>query len=105
MENENLETTSQQPEDENYNPNTPQENNVPKHNSTTTSREGINLPAVENLNHEDGLDNDLKNAKKSDSAPSAPKNDEALYGENTKTDLGNGQRDEDEDENEKIIRT
>jgi len=90
---------------EDFNVNNPQKNNLPEYNSTTEHREGSELPAIENLNQTDGLKDQLKNAKNSDSDNKMTKNDDALYGKNTKTDLGGGQRDEDEDEKEKIIRT
>lgn len=90
---------------EHYDPENPQKQNLPSYNSTTERRKGSGLPAVENLNLEDGLKDELKNAKNEDSDSNMTKNDEPLYGKQTKTDLGAGQRDQDEDEDEQIIRT
>jgi len=90
---------------EHYDPENPQNQNLPKYNSTTDHREGPGVPAIENLNHQDGLEDKLKDATNEDSDESVTKNDASLYGKKGKTDLGNGQRDEDEDEDEKIIRT
>jgi hypothetical protein len=105
MENKNEEQKSKAPDNEEYDIDNPQNLTQPQFNSTTTHREDPGVPAVENLNQIKGLNTELKDAKEGDSDPSAPKNDEALYGNDTKTDLGAGQRDEDEDEDEKIIRT
>jgi len=90
---------------EHYDPKNPQKQNLPKYNSTTEHRDGSELPAVENLNLQDGLKDQLEDAKNEDSDSSMTKNDTPLYGKNTKSDLGAGQRDKDEDEKEKIIRT
>jgi hypothetical protein len=89
---------------EHYDPENPQNQNVPKYNSTTDRREGAGVPAIENLNHQDGLADDLKEATNEDSDESMTKNDASLFGKPGQTDLGAGQRDEDEDEDEKIIR-
>jgi len=105
MENEKEEQKHKAPDNEQYDVENPQNLTQPQFNSTTAHREGPGLPAVENLNQIKDSKNDLNDAKEDDSDPSAPKNDESLYGKNTKTDLGAGQRDDDEDEGEKIIRT
>lgn len=83
----------------------PQKSTQPTFNSTTSHRDSEALPAIENLNQKNELDDELKSAKNGGNVPSAPKNDESLHGKNSKTDLGNGQRDQDEEEDEKIIRT
>jgi len=90
---------------EDFNVNNPQKNTIPRYNSTTEHREGSELPAIENLNQAEELKDQLENAKNTHSDSLMTKNDDALYGKNTKTDLGAGQRDDDEDEKEKIIRT
>lgn len=90
---------------EDYNVEKPQELTQPQYNSTTKNRQGAELPAVENLNQTEGLKNELKGAKKDNNHPATPINDESLHGEGPKTELGNGPRDQDEDEDEKIIRT
>ncbi|SEA66128.1 hypothetical protein [Pedobacter hartonius] len=105
MKNEKEEQKHKAPDNEQYDIANPQNLTQPQFNSTTAHREGPGLPAVENLNQIKGLKTDLKDAREDDSDPSAPNNDESLYGKNTKTDLGAGQRDEGEGEAEKIIRT
>jgi hypothetical protein len=101
MENEKEEKNHKAPDNEGYDIENPQNLTQPKYNSTTTHREGPALPAVENLNQTNGLKTELEDAKKDDLSPDAPKNDESFFGEHTKTDLGAGQREEDE----RIIRT
>ena len=105
MENKKDENTTKSPDNQEYDINNPQKLNIPKYNSTSAHREGNELPAVENLNQIKGLKNELKGVNKDDSDSGTPKNDESLYGENVKTDLGAGQRDDNEEEEEKIIRT
>jgi len=104
MENQNNDNKPKVTDSEGYNIEKPQNETLPTYNSTTSHRESSSLPAVENLNHTEGLKDELKAAKKDNSAPSVPKNDGSLFGESRKTDLGNGQRDEDEDQKERIIR-
>ena len=87
----------QQPQsaaNEEYDVNHPENLNTPKFNSTSEHRDTNELPGVENLN----LENAPNEAQK-------PENDSSLRGTAPKTDLGNGQRDDDENEKEKIIRT
>ncbi len=105
MENQKENTETKTPDNEGYNVEKPQDQNLPAYKSSTSHRDGSELPGVENLNQSEGLKNHQKGVKKDDSNLSTPKNDESLYGKNTKTDLGAGQRDEDEDQDEKIIRT
>ena len=83
----------------------PQLATQPLYNSTTTHRDSEKLPGVENLNQNLEIKDGFQEAKGNQQAPSAPENDETLHGKRTKTDLGNGQRDDDEKEDEKIIRT
>lgn len=90
---------------EDYDSKKPQNQNLPKYNSTTEHRDGSELPAVENLNQEDGLKDKPKSSKNEHPDIKMTETDASLYGKNTKTDLGAGQRDQDEDEDEKIIRT
>ncbi|MET4139572.1 hypothetical protein [Pedobacter sp. UYP1] len=90
---------------EDFNTDKPQEQTLPRYNSTSEHRDGSELPAIENLNQQDGIKDELKDAKNNDSDNNMTQNDDPLYGKKTKTNLGAGQRDEDEDENEKIIRT
>jgi len=107
MENENDDQKAKAPGNENYDVENPQNETVPQYNSTTTKRDGPGVPAVENLNQNNGLKNEPTDPNKADSDPSAPENDESLYGNDTKTDLGNGQHDDNEKErdDERIIRT
>lgn len=105
MENTNDIHKDQTPVNEQYDTNHPEKQTVPAYNSATSKREGAELPAVENLNQPGTLDNTLEGSEKDDSVTSGAKNDESLFGEPVKTDLGAGQRDADEDESEKIIRT
>ncbi|MBB6270132.1 hypothetical protein HDF26_000559 [Pedobacter cryoconitis] len=90
---------------EDFNVNNPQKQTLPRYNSTTEHREGSELPAIENLNQAEGLKDQLKDAKNNHSDNTMTKNDDSLYGKNNKTDLGGGQRADDEEEKEKIIRT
>ena len=90
---------------EDFNTDKPQDQTLPRYNSTSEHRDGSELPSIENLNQQDGIKDQLKDAKNNDSDSNMTKNDASLYGKKTKTDLGAGQRDEDEDEKEKIIRT
>ena len=107
MENENEDQKAKVPGNENYDVENPQNETVPQYNSATTKRDGPGVPAVENLNQNNGLKNEPTDPNKADSDPSAPENDESLYGNDTKTDLGNGQHDDNEKErdDERIIRT
>lgn len=104
MENVNSKNQPKVVDSEGYNVDKPQNQNLPKYNSTSAHRDGSGVPAVENLNQTEGLKKEQQGVKKDDFSAGAPKNDESLFGQNTKTDLGNGQRDEDEDQEERIIR-
>jgi hypothetical protein len=105
MENKENKKNHKVTDSEEYNIEKPQELTQPQYNSTTKNRQGGELPAVENLNQTEGLKNELKDAKKDNNHPATPINDESLHGGGPKTELGNGPRDQDEDEDEKIIRT
>jgi len=105
MENKENKNTPKVADSEGYNTDNPQDITQPRYNSSTKNRAGAELPAVENLNQTEGLKNELKEGKKHNNDPATPINDESLHDTAPKTELGNGQRDEDEDENEKIIRT
>jgi hypothetical protein len=105
MKNEEEENHPKVAVSEHYDPENPQNNNVPQYNSTTEHRDAGDLPAIENLNHKDGLKDDLKETKKDDSDNNMTDNTDSMFGKGTKTDLGQGQRDDDEAEDEKIIRT
>lgn len=105
MENHKKDNEANTPDNEHYDPENPQKQNIPAYNSTSTHRDSASLPAVENLNEIKDEKNQLKDAKEDDSDTSAPKNDDSLYGNTRKTDLGQGQRDADEEEDEKIIST
>lgn len=105
MKNEKEENKPKVPDNEGYDTENPQKQNLPQYNSSTSHRDSASLPAVENLNQTKELKSVAKVPKKVDSDPSSPANDESLYGKKTKTDLGGGQREKDEDEDEKIIRT
>ena len=103
MENNKEPNKTQTADSEHYNPEKPQSQTTPKYNSTTERRNDNELPGIENLNHQDGLKDELREAKNKDSDISQTKNDESLFGRDTKTDLGGGQRDKDEDDQEQII--
>lgn len=105
MENNEEHNKAQSADSKHYDPERPQDQNVPKYNSTTEHRNDNELPGIENLNHQNGLKDELREANNKDSDISQTKSDESLFGEDTKTDLGGGQRDKDEDDKEKIIRT
>jgi hypothetical protein len=105
MKNEEEENQPKVSVSEHYDPENPQKQNVPQYNSTTEHRDAGDLPAIENLNHKDGLKDELKETKKDDSDTNVTDNTTSLFGKDTKTDLGAGQRDDDEAEDEKIIRT
>lgn len=105
MENKREPNKPKTADSEHYNPENPQNQNVPAFNSTTEHREGSELPGIENLNHQDGLKDKLNEAKNDDSDVNMTKNDDSLFGEKGKTDLGGGQRDKNEDDKEQIIRT
>jgi len=75
---------------ENLDPNHPERSTKPAFNSTTDHRPTEQVPGVENLN-QDSADREV------------PENDESLFGTPHKTDLGNGDRDPDEKDNEKLI--
>jgi len=104
MENENEKENPKVVGSEHYNIEKPQNQTLPKFNSNSDHRNAAGAPAIENLNQTDGLKSEPKLTNKDDSDPSTPKNDDSIFGENTKTDLGNGQRDEHEDKDERIIR-
>lgn len=103
MKNEEQENKAKSAVSAHYDPENPQNQNLPAYNSTTTHREAAELPAIENLNHPDGLKDEHEQVKNKDSDNIMTSNDDSLHGKNTKTDLGAGQRDADEDEKEKII--
>ena len=105
MENTKNDKRTETPDNEGYDINNPQNLTQPKFNSTTEHREGSGLPYVENLNQTEGKKDELKPSKNDNNDPLSSRNDESLHGNTPKSDLGNGQRDEDEDEKEKIIRT
>jgi hypothetical protein len=86
---------------EDYDVNHPQNIAKPEFNSGTDEKNNAELPAIENLNHTDGLKDPIKGAKNDLNDPSAPKSDDPLHGDSAKTDLGNGSSKNDEE----IIRT
>lgn len=105
MENKDDNNGAKVPENEHYDPENPQKQNRPVYHSDSDHREAEALPAVENLNQIKDEKYQPEDTNKDDSSPSTPENDDSLFGKTIKTDLGGGQRDEDEDEKEKIIRT
>ncbi len=105
MESQDQKNTPQVAVNQDYDVNHPENLNTPSYNSTKEYREGNELPGVENLNHENGLNDPLKESEIAKNQPSSPKNDASMHGEKSKTDLGNGTKTEEEKENEKIIRT
>jgi hypothetical protein len=76
---------------EGYDVNHPQNLNKPVFNSTTDHRDTNGLPGVENL------DNQLMDEKQ------APQNIERLTGSSATTDLDNGERNDEDRDEERII--
>jgi hypothetical protein len=76
---------------EDYDPNHPQNLNKPAFNSTTDHRSTTGLPGVENLDNHNLDENQV------------PQNIERLSGSSTTTDLGNGERTQEDKDDEKII--
>ena len=105
MENKEPNNGAKVPENEHYDPENPQNHNLPIYRSDSEHREAGALPGVENLNQIKDEKYHPEQADKDDSTLSTPENDDSLFGKTIKTDLGGGQRDDDEDEKEKIIRT
>jgi hypothetical protein len=90
---------------EDYDVNHPQNIAQPVYNSTADEKASADLPGIENLNHDSGLKDPLKEATNDLNDPSAQKNDESLHGQPSETDLGNGSSDEEDQEDEGLIRT
>ncbi|WP_442591575.1 hypothetical protein ACSBL2_10140 [Pedobacter sp. AW31-3R] len=105
MENKEEEKEPKSVDLQQHNIENPQTTTKPLYNSTTTERKAEKLPAIENLNHDEGLKDGLKEAKEDTNSSSAPKNDHSLHGDPSKTDLGNGKNNDDNDRHEEIIRT
>lgn len=105
MENKEKEEKSKSVDLQQDNIENPQTATRPLYNSTTTGRKAEKLPAIENLNHDEGLKDGLKEAKEDTNSSSAPKNDHSLHGDPSETDLGNGKKNDDNDSHEEIIRT
>lgn len=105
MENSKTNNKDQYSDNQTNRINKPNENTVPKFNSTTEKRAGKNLPYIENLDHniDDSLSENL------DMGPERGYNDESLYGKGTVRDQGASSEDDDKnhgkDEDEKLIRT
>ena len=98
MENTESNKNSKVTDSEHYDINHPQNLTMPEYNSTTEKRVADKMPTVENLNHEDGLKDELKKAEPDDNQDPASKNDQSLFGEGSKTDLGNGDKTDKDDE-------
>ncbi len=92
MENQDSNKKSKVTDSEHYDVNHPQNLNIPEYNSTSEKRAADKIPGVENLNHQDGLKDQLKKAEPDDNQDPASKNDKSLFGEGSKTDLGNGNK-------------
>lgn len=105
MENEKENNKPQTPVNKEYNPNKPQDITSPQYNSSSEKRDSGNLPSIENLDHQNNDQKPQEQAENTDRTPEKGINDESLFGKNRNTDLGAGPRDNDEDEDEKIIRT
>jgi hypothetical protein len=102
MKNNNQNDKPKTPGNEDYDINHPQNITKPAFRSDSGSRDSSGVPGTENLNHQID-DNDQLEAPTADATPaSQPKNDERLFGGSDKTDLGND--DDDEKDNEKLIR-
>ena len=98
MENQENNKNSKVTDSEHYDINHPQNLNIPEYNSSSEKISSDKLPGVENLNHNDGLDDQLKEAESDKDQNSASKNDDPLFGKDTKTDLGNGGKTDKDDE-------
>lgn len=79
------------PGGENYDVNNPQNITTPTFNSTTDGRDTDDLPGVENLNLSNNGDQEL------------PENDQSLFGSDSKTDLGNSQKPEEDKADDRLI--
>lgn len=79
------------PGGENYDVNHPQNIATPTFNSTTDGRDTDDLPGVENLNLSNNGDQEL------------PDNDQSLFGTDSKTDLGNSQKPEEDKADDRLI--
>ncbi|MET1055628.1 MAG: hypothetical protein ABWY16_09995 [Pedobacter sp.] len=104
MEDQKEEQKGKAPDNEQYDVNNPQNLTQPQFNSTSTHREGAKVPAVENLNQNNDENNLKKEKESNNSETKEPVNDDSLNGTGSQTDLGDGQRDEDEADKERIIR-
>jgi len=98
MENQNNHKNSKVTDSEHYDVNHPQNLNMPEYNSTSEKRGADKIPGVENLNHQDGLKDQLKEAEPDGNQDPVSKNDQSLFGEDSKTDLGNGDKTDKDDE-------
>jgi hypothetical protein len=96
---------SKLPGSEDYDVNHPQNLTQPVFNSTSTDIGTDHLPGIENLNHNGGLKDSLKESKDNVNDPSDQVNEEPLFGDAPKTDLGNSSSDDDDEEDEGLIRT
>jgi hypothetical protein len=91
METNDTNTNPKSASSEDYDPNNPQNLTKPAFNSTTDHRSTNDLPGVENLDNQN-LDEDQ-----------VPQNSERLSGSSSQTDLGNGERTQEDKDDEKII--
>jgi hypothetical protein len=98
MENQDNNKSSKVTDSEHYDINHPQNLNIPEYNSTSEKRSADKIPAVENLNHQDGLKDEFDEAEPNDNQDPASKDDKPLFGEGAKTDLGNGDKTDKDDE-------
>jgi hypothetical protein len=103
MENKNEDQKDKAPDNEHYDVNNPQNITQPQFNSTSTHREGAKLPAVENLNQTKEENKAPEDKNSFNTATDLPENDESLTGNSTGTDLGNGEREQEDDDTERII--
>jgi hypothetical protein len=78
---------------EDYDVNHPQNLSTPAFNSSTDHRSTDSLPGVENM--------DTQNLSEDE----VPQNPERLFGSAAQTDLGNGERTQEDVDSEKIIKT
>lgn len=98
MENEQKPINTENTDSEQDKINNPQHATQPQFNSTSTSRKADELPAIENLNQHDGLNDSLRDAKDNLNPLSVPKNDASIHGDAPKTDLGNDHNDHSDEE-------
>jgi hypothetical protein len=91
MESNDTNTNPKSATSENYDPNNPQDLTKPAFNSATDHRSTDDLPGIENLDNQELGEDEV------------PQDPERLWGTSSQTDLGNGDRTQQDKDDEKII--